>query len=90
MFVLGRGCNLKTFRYKLIYQLFHLWCFQTIDMSMHVCVCVSIYIYVCMYVYVLEFSFQFFFQYLEHKLLEKGAQEPVMSGNWLEAVGYCT
>ncbi len=25
-----------------------------------------------------------------HKSHEKGVEEPVMSGNWLEAIGYCT
>jgi hypothetical protein len=25
-----------------------------------------------------------------HKSHEKGVQEPVISGNWLEARGYCT
>jgi hypothetical protein len=36
MFVLGGGCDFKTFHYKLIRQLFHLWSFQTIDISMRV------------------------------------------------------
>lgn len=55
MFVLGGGCNLETFRYKLIRQLFHLWCFQTIDISM----CVHVCVYICRSIF-----FPFFFQYL--------------------------